>query len=139
MPGVGGRVRFDESKRVIRVGIKVMIIDDSNTIRRTAEALLKKAGYEVLTAADGFEAMSVITDHRPDIIFVDIMMPRLDGYQTCRLIKNNKQFKGTPVIMLSSKDGLFDRARGRIAGSQEHVNKPFTQDDLIGVINKYVH
>jgi twitching motility two-component system response regulator PilG len=125
--------------RVIRVGIKVMIIDDSNTIRRTAEALLKKAGYEVLTAADGFEAMSVITDHRPDIIFVDIMMPRLDGYQTCRLIKNNKQFRGTPVIMLSSKDGLFDRARGRIAGSQEHVNKPFTQEDLIGVINKYVH
>jgi twitching motility two-component system response regulator PilG len=132
-------VRFGESKRVIRLGIKVMIIDDSNTIRRTAEALLKKAGYEVLTAADGFEAMSVITDHRPDIIFVDIMMPRLDGYQTCRLIKNNKQFKGTPVIMLSSKDGLFDRARGRIAGSQEHVNKPFTQEDLIGVINKYVH
>jgi twitching motility two-component system response regulator PilG len=121
------------------VGIKVMIIDDSNTIRRTAEALLRKAGYEVLTAGDGFEAMSVITDHRPDIIFVDIMMPRLDGYQTCRLIKNNKQFKGTPVIMLSSKDGLFDRARGRIAGSQEHVNKPFTQEDLIGVINKYVH
>ncbi len=139
MPGICGRVRFGESKRVIRVSIKVMIIDDSNTIRRTAEALLKKAGYEVLTAADGFEAMSVITDHRPDIIFVDIMMPRLDGYQTCRLIKNNKQFKGTPVIMLSSKDGLFDRARGRIAGSQEHVNKPFTQEDLIGVINKYVH
>lgn len=139
MPGIRGRVGFGESKRVIRVGIKVMIIDDSNTIRRTAEALLKKAGYEVLTAADGFEAMSVITDHRPDIIFVDIMMPRLDGYQTCRLIKNNKQFKGTPVIMLSSKDGLFDRARGRIAGSQEHVNKPFTQEDLIGVINKYVH
>lgn len=139
MPGICGRVRFGESERVIRVSIKVMIIDDSNTIRRTAEALLKKAGYEVLTAADGFEAMSVITDHRPDIIFVDIMMPRLDGYQTCRLIKNNKQFKGTPVIMLSSKDGLFDRARGRIAGSQEHVNKPFTQEDLIGVINKYVH
>jgi twitching motility two-component system response regulator PilG len=139
VPGICGRVRFGESERVIRVSIKVMIIDDSNTIRRTAEALLKKAGYEVLTAADGFEAMSVITDHRPDIIFVDIMMPRLDGYQTCRLIKNNKQFKGTPVIMLSSKDGLFDRARGRIAGSQEHVNKPFTQEDLIGVINKYVH
>ena len=121
------------------MGIKVMIIDDSNTIRRTAEALLKKAGYEVLTAADGFEAMSIITDNRPDIIFVDIMMPRLDGYQTCRLIKNNKQFKATPVIMLSSKDGLFDRARGRIAGSQEHVNKPFTQEGLINVINRYVH
>ena len=116
-----------------------MIIDDSNTIRRTAEALLKKAGYEVLTAADGFEATSLITDHHPDIIFVDIMMPRLDGYQTCLLIKNNKQYKHIPVIMLSSKDGLFDRARGKIAGSQEHVNKPFTQEELIEVISKYVH
>lgn len=120
-------------------GIKVMIIDDSNTIRRTAEVLLKKAGFSVYTAADGFEAMSLITDNKPDIIFVDIMMPRLDGYQTCQLIKNNKKFKHTPVIMLSSKDGLFDRARGRIAGSQEHVNKPFTQEELIDVINKYVH
>jgi len=116
-----------------------MIIDDSNTIRRTAEALLKKAGYDVLTASDGFEAMSMITDNQPDIIFVDIMMPRLDGYQVCALIKGNPKFSGTPVIMLSSKDGLFDRARGRIAGSQEHVNKPFTQEELIDVINKYVH
>jgi len=121
-----------------RVSIKVMVIDDSNTIRRTAEALLKKAGYDVLTASDGFEAMSLITDNRPDIIFVDIMMPRLDGYQTCQLI-NNKKFRDTPVIMLSSKDGLFDRARGRIAGSEEHVNKPFTQEELIEVITKYVH
>ncbi len=127
------------SKGWERVSIKVMIIDDSNTIRRTAEALLKKAGYEVLTAGDGFEAMSMITDNHPDIIFVDIMMPRLDGYQTCQLIKNNRKFKHTPVIMLSSKDGLFDRARGRIAGSQEHVNKPFTQEELIDVIHKYVH
>ena len=119
--------------------VKVMIIDDSNTIRRTAEALLKKAGYDVFTAGDGFEAMSLITSNEPDIIFVDIMMPRLDGYQTCQLIKNNKKFKNTPVIMLSSKDGLFDRARGRIAGSQEHVNKPFTQEELIDVITKYVH
>jgi twitching motility two-component system response regulator PilG len=115
-----------------------MVIDDSNTIRRTTEALLQKAGYEVYTAADGFEAMSMITDHQPDIIFVDIMMPRLDGYQTCSLIKNNRRFKTTPVIMLSSKDGLFDRARGRIAGSEEHINKPFTQQDLIQVINKHV-
>ena len=122
-----------------RLSIKVMVIDDSNTIRRTAEALLKKAGYDVLTAQDGFEAMSMITDNRPDIIFVDIMMPRLDGYQTCQLIKNNKKFRDTPVIMLSSKDGLFDRARGRIAGSEEHVNKPFTQEELIEVISKYVH
>jgi len=116
-----------------------MVIDDSNTIRRTAEALLKKAGYEVFTAADGFEAMSIITDRHPDIIFVDIMMPRLDGYQTCQLIKNNKRFRSAPVIMLSSKDGLFDRARGRIAGSEEHINKPFTQEELIEAINKYVH
>jgi twitching motility two-component system response regulator PilG len=119
--------------------IKVMVIDDSNTIRRTAEALLKKAGYEVYTATDGFEAMSVIADKEPDIVFVDIMMPRLDGYQTCQLIKNNKKFKDTPVVMLSSKDGLFDRARGRIAGSEEHINKPFTQEELIEVIDKYVH
>ncbi len=121
------------------VSIKVMVIDDSNTIRRTAEALLKKAGYDVYTAGDGFEAMSVITDRRPDIIFVDIMMPRLDGYQTCLLIKNNKDFKNIPVIMLSSKDGLFDKARGRIAGSEEHVNKPFTQEELVEVIARYVH
>ncbi|HEC13444.1 MAG TPA: response regulator [Acidiferrobacteraceae bacterium] len=118
--------------------IKVMVIDDSNTIRRTTEALLKKAGYDVFTASDGFEAMAMITDHRPDIIFVDIMMPRLDGYQTCSLIKNNSQFKNTPVVMLSSKDGLFDRARGRIAGSEEHVNKPFTQQELVQAINKHV-
>ena len=118
--------------------VKVMVIDDSNTIRKTTEAILKKAGYEVLTAGDGFEAMSVITDHRPDIIFVDIMMPRLDGYQTCTLIKNNRHFKETPVVMLSSKDGLFDRARGRIAGSEQHINKPFTQDELIAAITKYV-
>ena len=116
-----------------------MIIDDSNTIRRTAEALLKKAGYDVYTAGDGFEAMSVITDRRPDIIFVDIMMPRLDRYQTCLLIKNNKNFKHIPVIMLSSKDGLFDKARGRIAGSEEHVNKPFTQEELVEVIARHVH
>ena len=116
------------------MGIKVMVIDDSNTIRRTTEALLQKAGYTVFTAADGFEAMSMIADHRPDIIFVDIMMPRLDGYQTCSLIKNNRQFKNTPVIMLSSKDGLFDRARGRIVGSEQYLTKPFTKDELLGAI-----
>ncbi len=121
------------------MSIKVMVIDDSNTIRKTTEALLTKAGYQVLTATDGFEAMSVITDHRPDIIFIDIMMPRLDGYQTCSLIKNNRHFKQTPVVMLSSKDGLFDRARGRVAGSDQHINKPFTQDELIQAITKYVH
>lgn len=118
--------------------IKVMIIDDSNTIRRTAEALLKKAGYEVFTASDGFEAMSLITDYQPDIIFVDIMMPRLDGYQTCQLIKNNKRFRDIPVIMLSSKDGLFDRARGRIVGSEHYLTKPFTKDELLNAIETHV-
>ena len=119
-------------------GFKVMIIDDSKTIRRTAETLLKKSGCEVVTAVDGFEALSKILEHRPDIIFVDIMMPRLDGYQTCALIKNNKMFKETPVIMLSSKDGLFDRARGRIVGSEQYLTKPFTKDELLSAITKYV-
>ena len=116
-----------------------MIIDDSNTIRRTAEALLKKAGYEVFTAADGFEAMSMITDNLPDIIFVDIMMPRLDGYQTCALIKQNPLLKSTPVIMLSSKDGVFDRARGRIAGSDQYLTKPFTRDGLLTAVNTQLY
>ena len=119
-------------------GKKVMVIDDSKTIRRTAESLLKKAGCEVFTANDGFEALSVIADSNPDIIFVDIMMPRLDGYQTCALIKHNSEFKKTPVIMLSSKDGLFDRARGRIVGSEEYLTKPFTKDELLGAIRKHV-
>lgn len=119
-------------------GLKVMVIDDSKTIRRTAETLLAKEGCDVITADDGFEALSKIADHHPDIIFVDIMMPRLDGYQTTALIKNNKQFKATPVIMLSSKDGLFDRARGRIVGSEEYLTKPFTKDELLGAIKKHV-
>jgi twitching motility two-component system response regulator PilG len=118
-------------------GLKVMVIDDSKTIRRTAETLLKKAGCEVLTATDGFEALSLIADHRPDLIFVDIMMPRLDGYQTCALIKNNKSFRHIPVIMLSSKDGLFDRARGRIVGSEQYLTKPFTKEELLGAIRQY--
>jgi twitching motility two-component system response regulator PilG len=118
--------------------VKVMLVDDSSTIRRTAEAILEKEGYEVYTAANGFEAMSVITDTHPDIIFIDIVMPRLDGYQTCTLIKNNSYFRNTPVIMLSSKDGLFDRARGRIAGSEQHINKPFSKHELLSAIEKYV-
>ena len=118
--------------------LKVMVIDDSKTIRRTAETLLKKAGCEVITATDGFEALSKITDHKPDIIFVDIMMPRLDGYQTTALIKNNKVFKNTPVVMLSSKDGLFDRARGRIVGSEQYLTKPFTKDELLSAIQQLV-
>ncbi|MEJ2360592.1 MAG: twitching motility response regulator PilG [Gammaproteobacteria bacterium] len=119
-------------------GLKVMVIDDSKTIRRTAETLLKKVGCEVITATDGFEALAKIADNRPDIIFVDIMMPRLDGYQTTALIKNNKVFKMTPVIMLSSKDGLFDRARGRIVGSEQYLTKPFTKEELLGAIKKHV-
>ncbi len=120
-------------------GLKVMVIDDSKTIRRTAESLLKKEGCEVISAADGFEALSMIADYNPDIIFVDIMMPRLDGYQTCALIKHNQKFKSTPVIMLSSKDGLFDRARGRIVGSEEYLTKPFTKEELLGAIQRHVH
>lgn len=118
--------------------LKVMVIDDSKTIRRTAETLLKKEGCEVITANDGFEALSKIADHNPHIIFVDIMMPRLDGYQTCALIKHNQNFKQTPVIMLSSKDGLFDRARGRIVGSEQYLTKPFTKEELLGAINEHV-
>lgn len=119
-------------------GLKVMVIDDSKTIRRTAETLLKKVGCSVITATDGFEALAKIADHRPDIIFVDIMMPRLDGYQATALIKNNKLFKKIPVIMLSSKDGLFDRARGRIVGSEQYLTKPFTKEELLGAIKKHV-
>jgi twitching motility two-component system response regulator PilG len=119
-------------------GVKVMVIDDSKTIRRTAETLLKNAGCKVVTATDGFEALVQIVDHEPDIIFVDIMMPRLDGYQTCSLIKHNKVFKDTPVIMLSSKDGLFDRARGRLVGSEQYLTKPFTKDELLGAISSHV-
>ena len=119
-------------------GLKILVIDDSKTIRRTAETLLAKEGCEVHTAVDGFDALAKIADHRPDIIFVDIMMPRLDGYQTCSLIKHNKAFKDTPVIMLSSKDGLFDRARGRLVGSEQYLTKPFTKDELLGAIHTHV-
>lgn len=118
-------------------GLKVMVIDDSKTIRRTAETLLQKAGCEVVTAIDGFDALAKIVDNNPDIIFVDIMMPRLDGYQTCALIKNNPDYANKPVIMLSSKDGLFDKARGRIVGSDEYLTKPFSKDELFEAINQY--
>ena len=119
-------------------GVKVMVIDDSKTIRRTAETLLSKAGCEVVTAVDGFDALAKIADTQPAIIFVDIMMPRLDGYQTCALIKNNSKFKQTPVIMLSSKDGLFDRAKGRIVGSDQYLTKPFSKDELLSAIRDHV-
>lgn len=118
--------------------VKIMVIDDSKTIRLTAETVLKKAGCEVITAIDGFDALAKIADTKPDVIFVDIMMPRLDGYQTCALIKNNSKFKSTPVIMLSSKDGLFDRAKGRIVGSDEYLTKPFSKEELLGSVRQYV-
>ncbi len=130
---------MDDSGKSGLEGLRVMVIDDSKTIRKTAETLLKKEGCEVVTATDGFEALSKIADQQPQIIFVDIMMPRLDGYQTCTLIKNNSQFKSVPVIMLSSKDGLFDKAKGRIVGSEEYLTKPFTRDELLGAIRKYVN
>lgn len=119
-------------------GTKVMVIDDSNTIRRSAEIFLEAAGCEVILAEDGFDALAKIADQHPQVIFVDVMMPRLDGYQTCALIKRNAKFKSTPVIMLSSKDGLFDRARGRMAGSDQYLTKPFTQDSLIEAVNNYI-
>src|SRR3954469_19380394 len=118
-------------------GIKVMVIDDSNTIRRSAEIFLAQAGCKVILAEDGFDALAKITDHQPDIVFCDIMMPRLDGYQTCALIKKNTRFAITPVIMLSSKDGLFDRARGRMVGSDEYLTKPFTKDSLLKTVGAH--
>lgn len=118
-------------------GVKVMVIDDSNTIRRSAEIFLKQNGCEVILAEDGFDALSKIASQMPDLIFVDIMMPRLDGYQTCSLIKRNSRFKSTPVIMLSSKDGVFDRARGRMVGSDQYLTKPFTQESLVDAVKTY--
>lgn len=117
--------------------IKVMVIDDSNTIRRSAEIFLKSCGCQVILAEDGFDALAKISNEHPDLIFVDIMMPRLDGYQTCSLIKRNARYKTTPVIMLSSKDGLFDRARGRMVGSDQYLTKPFTQETLIDAVKIY--
>lgn len=119
--------------------LTIMVIDDSKTIRRTAETLLEKAGCKVVTATDGFDALAKIADTRPDLIFVDIMMPRLDGYQTCALIKNNSEFKSTPVLMLSSKDGLFDKAKGRIVGSDQYLTKPFSKNELLAAIEQHTH
>jgi twitching motility two-component system response regulator PilG len=119
-------------------GVKVMVIDDSNTIRRSAEIFLLQAGCAVILAEDGFDALAKIADHHPDLVFVDIMMPRLDGYQTCALIKKNAKFHSTPVIMLSSKDGLFDRARGRMVGSDQYLTKPFTKESLLKAVATHV-
>src|SRR6056297_1195985 len=115
-------------------GLKVLLIDDSRTIRRSAETMLTREGCEVITATDGFEALALIHKHEPDLIFVDIMMPRLDGYQTCAIIKNNASFRHVPVVMLTSKDGLFDKARGRIVGSDQYLTKPFTRDELLAAV-----
>jgi twitching motility two-component system response regulator PilG len=118
-------------------GVKVMVIDDSNTIRRSAEIFLNQAGCEVILAMDGFDALAKIADHQPHVVFVDIMMPRLDGYQTCSLIKRNNRYRTTPVVMLSSKDGLFDRARGRMVGSDEYLTKPFTKETLLNAVRHH--
>lgn len=115
---------------------KILVIDDSKTIRRTAEVLLKKEGFVVGTSVDGFEALPTIVQIKPDLIFIDVMMPRLDGYQTCALIKGNPQFKHIPVVMLSSKDGLFDKAKGRIVGADLYVTKPFTREDMVRAITQ---
>ena len=118
-------------------GVKVMVIDDSNTIRRSAEIFLLQAGATVILAEDGFDALAKIADYQPEVVFVDIMMPRLDGYQTCALIKKNPHFSATPVVMLSSKDGLFDRARGRMVGSDEYLTKPFTRESLLRTVSEH--
>ena len=119
-------------------GVKVMVIDDSNTIRRSAEIFLVQAGCKVILAEDGFDALAKISDHQPRVIFVDIMMPRLDGYQTCALIKKSGKHRATPVIMLSSKDSLFDRARGRMVGSDEYLTKPFTKESLLRAVQSHL-
>ena len=116
---------------------RVLVIDDSNTIRRSAEIFLKQGGHEVLLAEDGFDALSKVNDHRPHLIFCDILMPRLDGYQTCAIIKRNVDFSNVPVVMLSSKDGVFDKARGRMVGSQDYLTKPFTKDQLLQAVQQF--
>ena len=118
-------------------GLKVMVIDDSNTIRRSAEIFLKQGGHQVLLAEDGFDALAKLSDFKPDLVFCDILMPRLDGYQTCAIIKRNPRFAHVPVIMLSSKDGLFDKARGRMVGSEDYLTKPFTKEQLLRAVSDY--
>jgi twitching motility two-component system response regulator PilG len=117
--------------------LRILVVDDSATIRRSAESMLTTAGYDVVTAENGFEALSKVAQHNPDLIFVDIMMPRLDGYQTCAIIKNNSQYRSTPVIMLTSKDGLFDQARGRVVGSDLYLTKPFTKEELLAAVKQH--
>ena len=119
------------------IGFKVLVVDDSNTIRRSAEIFLKQGGHQVLLAEDGFDALSKVNDFQPDLIFCDILMPRLDGYQTCSIIKRNEKFSSVPVVMLSSKDGVFDKARGRMAGAQDYLTKPFTKDQLLQAVQHF--
>jgi twitching motility two-component system response regulator PilG len=126
-----------EAAAVATAGTKVLVIDDSNTIRRSAEIFLRQGGYEVVLAEDGFDALSKVSDHDPQLIFCDILMPRLDGYQTCAIIKRNPRFTHVPVIMLSSKDGLFDKARGRMVGSEDYLTKPFTKEQLLRAVEQY--
>ncbi len=115
---------------------KVLVIDDSNTIRRSAEIFLKQGGHEVLLAEDGFDALAKVNDYEPHLIFCDILMPRLDGYQTCAIIKRNPKFANVPIVMLSSKDGVFDKARGRMVGAQDYLTKPFTKDQLLQAVGQ---
>jgi twitching motility two-component system response regulator PilG len=126
--------------RVNKTGsnLKILVVDDSNTIRRSAEIFLKAGQHEVMLAEDGFDALSKVSDYRPDLIFCDILMPRLDGYQTCAIIKRNAKFARVPIIMLSSKDGVFDKARGRMVGAQDYLTKPFTKDQLLKTVTQYV-
>ena len=126
-----------EAAAAATAGAKVLVIDDSNTIRRSAEIFLRQGGHEVLLAEDGFDALSKVNDHDPELIFCDILMPRLDGYQTCAIIKRNPRFAHVPVIMLSSKDGLFDKARGRMVGSEEYLTKPFTKEQLLRAVDSF--
>ena len=117
--------------------LKVLVVDDSNTIRRSAEIFLKQGGHEVLLAEDGFDALAKVNDYQPNLIFCDILMPRLDGYQTCAIIKRNARFAGVPVVMLSSKDGVFDKARGRMAGAQDYLTKPFSKEQLLQAVQQF--
>ena len=138
MPSPHGDISVEElSLPVASVGAKVLVIDDSNTIRRSAEIFLRQGGHEVVLAEDGFDALAKVNDHDPELIFCDILMPRLDGYQTCAIIKRNPRFANVPVIMLSSKDGLFDKARGRMVGSEEYLTKPFTKEQLLRAVETY--
>ena len=117
--------------------LKVLVVDDSNTIRRSAEIFLRQGGHEVMLAEDGFDALAKVNDYQPNLIFCDILMPRLDGYQTCAIIKRNAKFSGVPVVMLSSKDGVFDKARGRMAGAQDYLTTPFSKEQLLNAVLQF--